>query len=101
MPRRYSTSKTKKRYDEKRVYETTIYPSIPLREDDMYVYVKEGDRLDLLAHKYYGDVNYWWILARANNLGKGSIHIEPGLQLRVPTNTVPIFNELERLNRNR
>ena len=101
MPRRYSTAAEKHSFDKKRVYQTTVYPSIPLRSDDIYVYAKEGDRLDILAHKYYGDVNYWWILARANDIGKGSLYVTPGLQLRIPTNTVSLFNELERLNMNR
>ena len=101
MTRRYSTALTKTRYDKKKVYQTTVYPNIPLRADDLYVYAKEGDRLDLLAHKYYGNVNHWWILAKANNLGKGSLYIPHGLQLRIPTHTTSLFKELERLNQKR
>jgi nucleoid-associated protein YgaU len=44
----------------------------------------QNDRLDLLAHKYYGDTMKWWVIARANNLINGSIAIEPGTKLFIP-----------------
>lgn len=98
MSRRYKNAPVKKSYNKNRVYQTTIYPSIPLRADDIYVYAKEGDRLDNLAFKYYGDVNNWWIIARANDIGKGSLYVTPGIQLRIPTHLTTIFNDFKKLN---
>jgi len=57
--------------------------------------------LDTLAYKYYGDVNDWWILARANDLGKGSLYVPAGTQLRIPTNIALPYKNLEQLNKNR
>lgn len=28
----------------------------------------ERDRIDKVAYKYYGNVNYWWVIAEANNM---------------------------------
>ena len=39
---------------------------IPKREAAMTHRVQKADRLDLLAHKYYGDPDKWWLIADAN-----------------------------------
>jgi len=101
MGKRYSTAKEKKSYNRNRVFKTTIYPEIPLKETDTYIYVKQGDRLDILAYRYYGSVEDWWILARANELGKGTLYVTPGLQLRIPANKGELYKELEKLNKRR
>lgn len=68
----------------RRVIETTVFPVIPRREDDVYVYSVKGDRLDLIAYDYYGDATLWFIIASVNNLGHGSLALPPGIQLRIP-----------------
>jgi phage tail protein X len=75
-----------------------LYPSIPRDLNDIYVRTNSEDRLDMLAYKYYGDVNDWWIIAEANGLGKGTLKVEGGLQLRIPTNIEKIKNEYTTLN---
>ena len=60
----------------------TIYMEIPEHPDDFYVISQYGDRLDTLAHKYYGDTTLWWYIAKANNLR--TINIPTNLQLRIP-----------------
>ena len=40
----------------KRVFKYIKYPNIPLSIDDIYAITVDGDRLDLLAHQFYGDV---------------------------------------------
>ena len=45
-----------------------------------------GDRLDLLAQRFYQDVTKWWIIAEANSLEVLSFEVKPGLQLRIPQN---------------
>ena len=43
-----------------------------------------GDKLYKLAHKYYGDVNLWWILAWFNNKPTDG-HLKLGDVVHVPT----------------
>jgi hypothetical protein len=51
-----------------------------------------------LAKKYYGDESFWWVIAQANNLGKGKLSIPLGKQLRIPGNVSQILNNLKNLN---
>lgn len=73
-------------YNNKRIPETIFYPKIDKDDNDIYIITKENDRFDLLAYKYYNDSTFWWIIAKANNIFNGSLFIEPGIQLRIPTN---------------
>lgn len=43
------------------------YPAIAPRSDDIQYQIVDGDRIDLLAYKYYGDPTLWWVIAVANN----------------------------------
>ena len=81
------------------VYKTTIYPTIRKKNDDLYIRSKDGDRLDALAHKYYKNAGLWWIIAQANQLGKGTLVIPSGKQVRIPTDLTDIFADLEKLNK--
>lgn len=78
------STEIKEKYSQKRRYSSTYYPTIPYRDSDIYIYSKSSDRLDLLSYKYYGDQTFWWVIARANNLGKGSFMVPPGIRLRIP-----------------
>ena len=64
---------------------TIVYSSIPESDGDIYVITQMGDRLDHLANQYYGDVNLWWYIAKANNLS--FMTILPGIRLRIPATT--------------
>jgi len=46
--------------------------------------VQEGERLDVIAGKFYGDGRKWWIIAAASGIGWG-LQIPPGTRLRIPT----------------
>jgi nucleoid-associated protein YgaU len=46
--------------------------------------IKEGDRLDILAGKLYGDGRLWWILAAASGIGWW-LQVPPGTRIVVPT----------------
>ena len=65
-------------------YSTTRYPSLQKRSTDLYIISRDQDRLDLLSNEFYKDPRYWWVLAKANNLGKGSLDVPVGIQLRIP-----------------
>ena len=100
MASRYTYSKTLATDETKKQYlETTIYPKIKPTDNDVYIIAQFNDRLDLLADKYYGDKNYWWIIASANNLNDASLSIVPGTQLRIPSNLSKILNDLEKINK--
>jgi len=65
-------------------YNTTRYPAFPKLPTDLYIISRELDRLDLLSNEFYEDPRFWWVLAKANNLGKGSLDVPAGIQLRIP-----------------
>jgi len=95
---RYQFTPVYKRWDGKNVYRTTYYPIIPESIDDTYIIASEVDYLDSLAKKYYGDESFWWVIAQANNLGKGKLSIPLGKQLRIPGNVSQILNNLKNFN---
>ena len=95
---RYQFTPVYKKWDGKNVYRTTYYPIIPHSIDDTYIIASEVDYLDSLAKKYYGDESFWWVIAQANNLGKGKLSIPLGKQLRIPGNVSQILNNLKNLN---
>ena len=76
-----------------------IYPKIKPSNDDLYIISEGGDRLDILASKYYGDKTLWWIIATANNLNDASLSITPGTQMRIPSNLSNILSDLEKINK--
>lgn len=80
---------------------STLYPKIEQHDDDIIITTNIGDRLDLLANRYYGDVTMWWIIAQANNIGKGNLNVLPGTRLRIPQDLTRIYSDLEKINRNR
>jgi hypothetical protein len=100
MANRYlNTGELKTKFSKKRYLASTIYPKIKATDNDMYIISESSDRLDLLAHKYYGDQNLWWIIAVANNLNDASLFIEEGIQLRIPSNIGNILRDLEKINK--
>ena len=92
MASRYQNDEIKTTNDGRTVYRSRIYPSIPLRDDDMYVASETGDRLDTLAYQYYKDASLWWIIAAANNLHDAPFGLKDGTILRIPQNYLQILN---------
>lgn len=99
MSSRYETISIKKSESGKRVRKPILYPAIPRALDDIYLQTSPADRLDLIAYKYYGRPSYYWIIAEANGIGKGSLNVPVGMQLRVPRDPQAIINEYKRLNK--
>lgn len=98
MISRYSFTKTRRSDTGKQVLSTLKLPNIEEQDSDVYVITTVTDRLDILAHKYYGNAKYWWVLAVVNNLGKGTLMVEPGIQIRIPANPSIVIDELEKYN---
>lgn len=103
MADRYRETKVRKFSEEdndnRRVFESTLYPKILIDSSDIFITSNSGDRLDLLADTFYNDVSLWWIIAQANGIGKGTLNIKPGLQLRIPRNIALIMADLETINK--
>jgi hypothetical protein len=100
MANRYTYSTTQIEPTTKQRYlSSIIYPKIKPTDNDLYIISESTDRLDLLAHKYYGDRNLWWIIAVANNINDASFYVTEGLQLRIPSNISQILNDLEKINK--
>lgn len=95
---RYENIQILKTESGKRYKKTIKYPIIEKNENDIYIVGSQGDRLDNIAHKYYKDSTLWWIIARANNIGKGSLSVPIGTQIRIPYNYLNIIDEYRKLN---
>jgi hypothetical protein len=65
-------------------YETELPSNIPTEDIPFYYVTQDGDRLDLLAYKFYRTSTKWWVLAKANNLVNGSITVPAGTTLFIP-----------------
>ena len=78
-----------------RKYVTSNYPNIEERSDDIVIQIKYGDRLDLLANKYYNDGSLWWIIAKANSLAGDSYYINLDQKIRIPIDYLSIIKELK------
>lgn len=65
--------------------ETTNQTPVEISNDDVYHEVDncEEGRLDIIANKYYGNPEFWWIIAMANNY-IDPFYIKPGTLVRVP-----------------
>jgi hypothetical protein len=84
------------------IQRSTRYPEIPTDVNDIYAYTTEGDRLDLLAQQFYGDISLWWIIATGNPevLSLNSLFVPVGTEIRIPTNislAKSLFNDINRI----
>ena len=82
---RYINTKVSRKKNKIIAFDTTIYTSVPESNDDVYVVTQEGDRLDMLAYRFYQDPMLWWFIARVNSLK--TMRVPAGLSLRIPINT--------------
>ena len=89
---RYKNTPVRKDKNGVRYYRPTIVPNIPITDGDQYVFPFDGDRLDSLAQRYYGDSNLWWIIAKANNINNGQIGLDPEKMIRIPGDISKIIN---------
>lgn len=101
MANRYRDIKRSRTSDQIQYVTNVIYPEIPLSEEDYYVISTGGDRYDTLAQQFYSDNTLWWIIASANNSERGSLAVQPGVQLRIPANKDRILQLYNQVNRTR
>lgn len=71
----------------KRYYSSAILadPVIPDELEQITYTTRLGDRWDTVAYKFFGSATKWYELANANGGANGSIFIEPGTVLIIPT----------------
>jgi hypothetical protein len=93
MESRYSNAGIKNTSIGRKVYMANKYPTIPLRNTDIYVATETGDRFDSLATQFYRDPSLWWIIASANNIHDGSMGVDDGTVLRIPVQYLEIIND--------
>jgi hypothetical protein len=99
MYNRYAEAKRKKNKRNKSQYfKPSLYPTIPELDSDIIHNVRFGERLDILAHKYYQDVGLWWIISRANRLDPSDIGLKASTKLRIPTDITEILRAFRTLN---
>lgn len=98
MASRYQNIPLKRNDAGKQVQSTLTLPAVEESETDVYIITNSSDRLDQLAYKYYGDAKYWWVIAAVNNLGKGTLMVEGGLQIRIPATPATVIEALREAN---
>lgn len=84
-----------------RTLKTLLYPPADTlrRLPSTTFTAKAGDRLDLIADRFYGDASLWWAVARANGLEGDSLHVEGGTRLTIPRSEADVVDALRQANR--
>ena len=95
---RYNTTQIKKQGSGISTLSTTMYPRIKNRSTDTFLVITEKTRLDHLAYKFYENPNYWWVIGIANRI-KGTLHVTPGTQIRIPREINSIIQDFNKINK--
>lgn len=95
---RYSNVEILKDESGKRYLRGVKYPRIQPNDNDIYILSAYGDSIDVISYDYYGNVDDYWIILVANGLPGDSRYIEPGTQLRIPSNVQQIKLDFAKLN---
>lgn len=98
MDSRYLVNKRFK--DEKgRAYlANTLYPDVPVSEDDWYAITTAGDRYDILSQQFYATPEFWWVIAVANDMPCDTLCPEIGIQIRIPADPAGYVEKLKAEN---
>ena len=99
MDNRYENIKTILKTGKGKVYDSTLLSYVEPTDTDIVILTTMGDRLDLLANKYYNNPAMWWVIATANNLNDANFFVQEGIQLRIPSNINEILSDLQKINK--
>jgi hypothetical protein len=99
--KRYDSATVRTDDNGNRIFGSVIYPDVQPQPEDVVITAESGTRLDELAFQYYNDAKLWWIIAVANQLGRGSLEVEAGTRVRIPQGISNVLNEYQRLNQRR
>jgi len=74
-------------------WEMAELPIIEEGQDDILYQVQQEDRIDLLANRFYGNAELWWVIAVANNLALLPNDLKPFSTIRIPSNN-RVYNKI-------
>lgn len=74
-------------------WEMPEYPIIEEASDDIVYTVNQLDRIDLIANRFYGSSDLWWVIAIANDLNILPNDLKPYKPIRIPS-PARVFNEI-------
>lgn len=87
MSSRYAAATQLQNSNGKRRISSVIIPVIPSSPNDIFIQTTSVERLDKLASTFYKDSTMWWVIASANNIGKGTLYIPQNTVIRIPDKT--------------
>ena len=59
-------------------------PMVPSSSNDLQHTVKDGETLQNIAYRYYGDSGKWYLIAEANQILNPFKELEMGTIIRIP-----------------
>jgi nucleoid-associated protein YgaU len=74
-----------KKIDGVEFWDTVVLPDYKSTEDDMEYIVESGDRIDLLAARFYRDSRLWWVIAWANDMESLPTDLKEGETITIPS----------------
>lgn len=99
MEERYSNIGSLKTGTGQEYLRPVFYPNVEESVDDIYIITTDGDRYDRLSLNFYGSIEYWWVIAVANQISvSDSLYIAPGTQLRIPENPEDYIRQCQDFN---
>lgn len=61
-----------------------VQASVPSSSDDLQHTVKDGETLQNIAYRYYGDSGKWYLIAEANGILNPFKELESGTIIKIP-----------------
>ena len=96
---RYDDTRIKQdKFTDKRKRCTTQYPEVIKQDTDVLYTTKFDDTLFTLSYRFYGTIENWWIIGRANAPFKAKTKFEPGTRLIIPIEIEDFLSEFAMLN---
>lgn len=68
-------------------WELDLLPTVPETTADIYYRVESTDRIDTISSNFYGDPNFWWVIAVANDMDILPTNLRVGQTIRIPSPT--------------
>jgi hypothetical protein len=66
-------------------WDLAVLPEIPEQSDDLLYQVRETDRIDRLATRFYGSPVLWWVIAVANDMEILPTDLDAADFIRIPS----------------
>ena len=73
------------RYKAYNLGRTVVFDGAGKQEQPLTYLVAQGDTWQLISYNLYGDVRYWWILAKLNGCTDATVDPEPGSSIFILT----------------